>query len=152
DGANIYRFRFKGDRRTHIGFLAQEVEQTHPEAVSTHPSGFKMVDYGKATEAAAGFARAANDDYPEFSEPRRARAYGGGTARQAGGFSQMGGYPPGVNPFSISELLQAQAQMYGPFTQSGLYGGQSSAGPYGGVAGHVPAANLPVPQMIHGTP
>lgn len=155
DGANIYRFRYRGDpdNVTRIGFMAQEVEQLHPEAVSVDPaSGFKMVNYDLATRDAAGFARAANDDYPEYFEPRRARAMGGRIARQAGGMSQMGMYPAGVNPFSISELLQAQAQMYGPYTSAGLYGGQQGGGPYGGVAGHVPAANLPVPQMIHGTP
>jgi hypothetical protein len=48
DGQTVYSYRYKGEPATHIGLLAQEVEQVHPEAVSTHPSGFKMVDYKKA--------------------------------------------------------------------------------------------------------
>ncbi len=49
DGQNIYSFRYKGDPVPRMGLMAQEVEQRHPEAVIAHPSGFKMVDYEKAT-------------------------------------------------------------------------------------------------------
>jgi hypothetical protein len=52
DGQNVYRFRYKGDAVPRIGLLAQEVEKVRPEAVVTHPSGFKMVDYSKATRRA----------------------------------------------------------------------------------------------------
>jgi hypothetical protein len=31
-----------------IGLMAHEVEGIHPEAVATHASGYKMVDYGRA--------------------------------------------------------------------------------------------------------
>jgi hypothetical protein len=62
DGVPIYRYRFKGSPRTEIGVMAQDVEQVNPEAVVEHPSGFKMVDYRKATSFSAGlepFMRAA---------------------------------------------------------------------------------------------
>jgi hypothetical protein len=49
DGQTIYSFRYKGDPRTQIGLLAQEVEQQHPDAVHTLPGGLKTVDYAKAT-------------------------------------------------------------------------------------------------------
>ena len=147
DGANIYRFRYKGDPTTRIGMSAQEVERKHPEAVREQ-GGFKAVDYGAATEDAArrgGFAGAANDDFPE--ESRRARQAGGG-------MSEWGSYPSGVNPMVIAQLLEAQAQMYGPgFEGAGLYGSQGGSGgaPYGG-ASHVPAANLPVGQLMIARP
>jgi hypothetical protein len=48
DGQTVYSYRYKGDPRTQIGLLAQEVEKVHPEAVSTHPSGYKMVRYDMA--------------------------------------------------------------------------------------------------------
>ena len=141
DGANIYRFRYRGDPTTRIGMSAQEVEQRHPEAVSEH-GGFKAVDYGAATDDAAGFGRAANDN--TWDEPRR--------ARQAGGMSGWGMYPPGINPMSIGELLQAQEQMYGPgFGGAGLYGGSPSGMPHGG-SSYVPAPMGGSPTMIHGTP
>jgi hypothetical protein len=143
DGANIYRFRYRGDPTTRIGMSAQEVERRHPEAVGEH-GGFKTVDYGAATDDAArrgGFALAANDN---DGEERR--------ARQAGGMSGWGMYPPGVNPMSIGELLQAQQQMYGPgFEGAGLYGGSSSGAPHGG-SSYVPAPMGGSPMMIHGTP
>ena len=52
DGQTVYSYRYKGDPRTQIGLLAQEVEEKHPEAVATHPSGLKMVDYRRATRSA----------------------------------------------------------------------------------------------------
>jgi hypothetical protein len=52
DGQTVYSYRYKGDPRTQIGLLAQEVERTHPEAVARHPSGFRMVDYRRATRSA----------------------------------------------------------------------------------------------------
>jgi hypothetical protein len=53
DGQNIYTFKYKGDpmHKTHMGLMAQEVEQEHPEAV-LEIGGIKMVDYEKATEGA----------------------------------------------------------------------------------------------------
>lgn len=51
DGLPIYKFKYKGDpnEQTHIGFMADDVEKKHPEAVKT-TSGYKVVNYEKATE------------------------------------------------------------------------------------------------------
>jgi hypothetical protein len=49
NGLTVYRFRYKGDPTPQIGLMAQEVEQTNPDAVQTLPSGLKLVDYGSAT-------------------------------------------------------------------------------------------------------
>jgi hypothetical protein len=51
DGQPIYRYNFKGEKRTQIGLLAQEVEKHHPEAVGL-AGGYKTVDYKKATQDA----------------------------------------------------------------------------------------------------
>jgi hypothetical protein len=48
DGQPIYKFRYKGDPRTQIGFKAQDVERSHPEAV-TDVAGVKHVNYDRAT-------------------------------------------------------------------------------------------------------
>lgn len=53
NGLPIYSFRYKDTSQTVIGFMADEVEELHPEAVMAHPSGFKMVDYGRAVEMGA---------------------------------------------------------------------------------------------------
>lgn len=66
DGQKIYRFRYKGDPRTHIGFLAQEVEKKHPDAVGER-DGIKYVDYRRATEDAARRKRAAGGLVPDVS-------------------------------------------------------------------------------------
>ena len=56
DGQTIYKYRYIGDNVFRIGLMAQEVEQTHPDAV-TEIGGFKAVNYGKATEYAADLSR-----------------------------------------------------------------------------------------------
>jgi hypothetical protein len=55
DGTNVYRYNYKGNIVPRIGVMAQEVEQSRPEAV-TEIAGFKAVDYGKATDLAASLA------------------------------------------------------------------------------------------------
>lgn len=94
DGQTLYSYKMHGDDRTHIGLIAQDVEKKHPQAVGV-AGGFKMVDYGKATEKAAN----------------RGHFYSGGVvpirrvARAGGG--------------GLDDVLQAQQQMY-----AGLGGGQ----------------------------
>lgn len=46
-GIPIHAYNYKGSDTTHIGVMAQEVEQVIPDAVATHPSGYKMVDYSR---------------------------------------------------------------------------------------------------------
>ena len=51
DGQAVYRYNYKGDPRVQIGLLAQEVEESAPEAVDDI-GGVKVVNYEKATEGA----------------------------------------------------------------------------------------------------
>ena len=53
DGLPIYKFKYKGDpsKQIHVGFMAQDVEKVHPEAVG-ESHGYKTVDYDKATRHA----------------------------------------------------------------------------------------------------
>lgn len=50
-GIGLYLFDYKPDYRERCGFgrqfgvMADEVETVMPEAISTHPDGYKMVDY-----------------------------------------------------------------------------------------------------------
>jgi GH24 family phage-related lysozyme (muramidase) len=54
DGLPIYSYRYKGDKKTQIGLIAQDVEKEKPEAVGLAPAAdgklYKTVDYKKATE------------------------------------------------------------------------------------------------------
>jgi hypothetical protein len=54
-GLPIYTFKYKGDDReqTHVGFMADEVERDHPEAVGKR-NGYKTVDYSQAHKFADG--------------------------------------------------------------------------------------------------
>lgn len=45
DGTPIYTYNYKGDDKTQMGVMAQELEKKHPEAVSETQEGVKMVDY-----------------------------------------------------------------------------------------------------------
>ncbi|MFG1179011.1 tail fiber domain-containing protein [Xanthobacter versatilis] len=51
DGLPVYRFRYHGCPKWHVGLMADEVEAFAPEAVA-EVEGFKVVDYGRATERA----------------------------------------------------------------------------------------------------
>ncbi len=53
DGTPVYSFRYKGDPRVSIGLMADDVEKFAPNAIAEF-AGIKMVDYGAATERAAG--------------------------------------------------------------------------------------------------
>ena len=44
-GHNIYKFNYKGDTRRYVGVIAEEIQQTVPEAVVTMPNGFLGVNY-----------------------------------------------------------------------------------------------------------
>jgi hypothetical protein len=48
DGQTIWKYNYVGDPRTQIGLIAQEVEQSHPEAVAERGDGAKMVNYDEA--------------------------------------------------------------------------------------------------------
>jgi hypothetical protein len=50
NGMSVYCYEIGG--KIEMGLMADEVEDVVPEAVAVHPSGFKMVDYRMATEAA----------------------------------------------------------------------------------------------------
>lgn len=58
DGQQIYRYRYiDGDPRTHIGLLAQEVQEVEPNAVRPITPEYLGVDYKAATNYAADLAR-----------------------------------------------------------------------------------------------
>lgn len=46
-GLPVYTFRYKGDLRTHMGVMADEVEQKFPHAVFRNQEGFAMVNYAE---------------------------------------------------------------------------------------------------------
>ena len=96
-----------GDPRTHIGLIAQKVEKKHPEAVGL-ARGYKIVDYGKATQEAAN----------------RSHFAGGGLARRA--------YAYGGSP-DLADILTAHEAMYGSSPGgSGAYGLGAGSIPRGG--------------------
>lgn len=48
DGLGLYSFKYKGDDRTQVGLMAQDVKKKRPGAVKTLPSGLMAVDYERA--------------------------------------------------------------------------------------------------------
>lgn len=48
DNLTIATYNYKGTTKPEIGLIAQEVAEKKPEAVQRHPSGFLIIDYGKA--------------------------------------------------------------------------------------------------------
>lgn len=109
DGQPIYKYNYKGEPRTQIGLIAQDVEKSHPEAVG-HQQGYKTVDYDKATENSEGGA------VHQFNA-REGFDLGGSAA---------------FDPNMVKELLRRQVEMY---QQQGAPGGSKTPG----AAGYMPA-------------
>jgi hypothetical protein len=133
DKQKIYSYKMHGDDRTHIGLMAQDVEKKRPRAVGVDPgSGYKMVDYGAATEKAAN----------------RGHFYEGGVVPMRR-VAKAGGGPSIVDAGDLSAILQAQQGMYAPMSggASGVYGGVGGSVPRGG-SSRVPAPEGAVPHLV----
>jgi len=104
DGLPIYSFKYKGDdaEQTHVGFMADEVEKVKPEAVGLHPSGYKTVDYAKATENSMGGGVMPSRAGQGFAGGGVAGPYGSSAGSQV----DFGGYVPEAY-LPISELMMA---------------------------------------------
>lgn len=128
DGQTIYSYNFKGEPKTEIGLIAQEVEKKHPEAVGL-AGGYKTVHYGKATDDAA--------DRGHFAYG--GSAMGGGVMPQhAGEGFYDGGFVGGFDPGLMQQILSSYQQMYAPISAP------QAPGAGLGAASFVPAGNLPV--------
>lgn len=145
DGQHIYSYKMHGDDRTHVGLIAQEVEKKHPEATGV-AGNYKIVDYGKATEDAANRGH--------FYTGGVVPIHRGGAVEVPGAYAvggnpvpQYAGMPSSVSPVDLSAILQAQRDMFAPYSGGkGIYGSESG-GPYGGV-GHVPPPSGAVAHLI----
>lgn len=125
EGLPIYKFKYKGDptEQTHVGFMADEVEKVHPEAVG-HSHGYKTVDYDKAT-----------------SEGGAVQQKHAGLGFADGGYA----YNP-YDPNSIQNIIARQQAMFAtPESHYVPLARQIS----GGLGKHsrVPEATLPISQL-----
>jgi len=140
NGLPIYTFKYKGDEhhQTHVGFMADEVEKKNPEAVGLDPSGYKTVDYNKATESMGGAVKA-------FADGGVAGPYGSKVGQGVG----VGSYVPQAY-LPVGELMMADPDVSTAHQQNALdtLNSMASAGKsvseirdllnkkaYGGVAG-----------------
>ena len=133
EGLPIYKFKYKGDDKTNIGFMADEVEKIHPEAVG-ESHGFKTVDYDRAARYAGGLVGNSEGGMVTSMHEKE-------------GFFQGGDV---VSPIDLSAILASQQQSYAPFQQGGLYGATSGGMPGG--KSYVPATNLPVSHLAVASP
>jgi hypothetical protein len=135
DGQPIYSYKYKGDDRTQIGLMAQDVEKRHPEAVGVM-GGYKTVDYKKATEGAerthkdmGGGLMPDGFDYNSMG--------GAVTSDMAGEGFERGGYVGGglVGGDDWAQIIAANKQALG------VYGGAQPMG--GGNPGSMGGLNIP---------
>jgi hypothetical protein len=135
DGQPIYSYKYKGDDRTQIGLMAQDVEKKHPEAVGLM-GGYKTVDYKKATEG----AERPHKDMGGGLMPNNfdASSMGGAVMPDAGGEGFMrGGYVGGglVGNDDWAQIVAANKAALG------VYGGAQPMG--GGNPGAMGGLNIP---------
>lgn len=77
NGLKVYKYNYKGDPRTQIGLIAQEVEKDNPEAV-TELGGTKMVNYDEATKE-QGYASGGAVSSPQLLEALRQKVSSAGS-------------------------------------------------------------------------
>lgn len=151
NGLPIYTFKYKGDdtEQTHTGYMAQDVEKVHPEAVG-ESHGYKTVDYDKASEPvhrafgglnlnpAANLMTGGGDQTsqdPEWLKNHPAPEGHGGDNRGPAGFvtnhdySPSSGYGGGVSG-AIGNLGSAIGGMFGGITGDSGVGGTEGQGMY----------------------
>jgi hypothetical protein len=133
DGQTIHSYNYKGDPRTQIGLIAQEVQKHHPEAVGL-AGGYKTVNYDKATEDAA--------DRGHMASGGLASAGGSVMPQDAGqGFADGG--LAGFDPSVMQQMLAAQQAMYAPLSSGNMYAGGPNAG-----GGLVPQSSVAASQLM----
>lgn len=147
DGLPIYTYNYKGDDKTQMGLMAQDVEKKKPEAVGL-AAGFKTVDYDKATEGSHRRHRDLGGNVMDDYDPN---SMGGAVdLGSAGEAFARGGYAGGglIDSDDLKSILAAQQQAFGPFSQAGLYGGaHGQDNPMGGKS-YVPKAGLATPKLV----
>jgi GH24 family phage-related lysozyme (muramidase) len=137
DGLPIYSYRYKGDKKTQIGLIAQDVEKQKPEAVGLAPAAdghlYKTVDYKKATE-----------DKPH-------KAYGGGLD-----VNSMGGAVMDPGSFAGGGLVDAndmQSILAAIGKAPPMYGNKSTLGSDAiGGTGIVPSGGIHIPRLATAQP
>ncbi|CAB4131213.1 Intramolecular chaperone auto-processing domain containing protein [uncultured Caudovirales phage] len=126
DGQPIYRFNYKGDPRTQIGLMAQDVEKSHPEAVGL-AGGYKTVDYKKATDDAVHSRRHFSGEEGSFvAPPTDAYSMTGSPSAMLSGLSlpkmtdgaNIHIQPGAINP-AAAGLLAPEATGYSRGTREG---------------------------------
>ena len=134
DGLPIYKFKYKGDpsEQTHIGFMADEVEKKHPEAVG-ESQGFKTVDYDKATRPARADGGLVNPDMIELLKTH-AMMYNQGN-KGLGGVGSGGIGAPGFVPQASLPVGQLMTAKMPAAPQSGLKEAARDASAIAGLAG-----------------
>ena len=103
DGQPIYSFKYKGEEKSQLGLMAQEVEKSHPEAVGER-DGYLTVDYQDATEDAA--------ERGHFASGGLVPSRMGGAVTAPGDYAR-GGYAEGGDADYAQVAAQPDAQVGG---------------------------------------
>ena len=123
DGLPIYKFRYKGEEKdqTHIGYMADDVEKKHPDAVGKS-QGYKYVDYDKVN----------------------ARESMGGAVHDGGLMPRKGFVGGGlVSESEFERYLQSVARPFSGYSETGLSPAAiASQTPHKG-ASYVPPSSSP---------
>ena len=148
DGLPIYKFKYKNDPndQTHIGFMADEVEKKHPEAVGL-AGGYKTVDYDKIANdnrAEGGAVGPQHEGLGFGLGGREHHAYG----RAVG--QDFSGYDP-YDPNSIQNIIALQKAMFAAPEQHYVPLARQITGGIG-KGSRVPESTVPVGQLMKAGP
>ncbi|WP_421696941.1 tail fiber domain-containing protein [Ancylobacter sp.] len=153
NGETVYAYRYKGDPRTQIGLIAQEVAESDPDAVMDMGNGLLGVNYDKATRLASGGVAGPAPftpmtyDVPWITMPNiQSRGMGSSSSQSTGGTNpgsgitgeQMTGFGK-----ALGSAIGSLSKPFGASTTSHLGGG--GLGPIykrGGVVGYADGGGI----------
>ncbi|MCA6108090.1 phage tail tip lysozyme [Bradyrhizobium cenepequi] len=136
DGQPIYTYRYKGSPFTQMGLMAQDVEQSHPEAVG-NVGGIKTVNYDLATARSKNFADGGSVypfgmsilDAPGYVPVGKGGGAPGPTSLQT---PQLQFAKPQADEFGLGQISQGLGGLKGSLGGASYGGGNIFTGSYGG--------------------
>lgn len=135
DGTPIYRYRYKGSPQWHVGPIAQDVEERHPQAVSRGVDGMRYVDMHEATEDSVERAAGGGVQSPWADAKGWIPTIGiaAGRGAPSGGAPSLGGSKEGsFDPSKLASGISGAMKGVGGLDWAGLGSGSFGGEAWGG--------------------
>lgn len=124
-GIPLATYRYKGEKKQHLGVIAQDVEKVRPEAVHIDPTGYRLVDYSQLGLDTPGGEAMAGGGIQGTPGMQGGEWLGTGAPQGAGGAAMQ---QQSLQAALLRMSPEQRAQMFEPYNQE-LAGYEQAAQP-----------------------